>query len=365
MDRALEFQRGAQGVATYLLLRLPSYYLPYLVPVTSFAAAFLAIGRRRARAGDPGAKAGGIPPQRVAAARALSPPRALSRLRAAVLRDRGARQRRRLPAHARGRPAARLFSRAGTLLVPPRALPLQRPGRGPRRRARCATCGSTSATRAGACAARSTPHSARIEPDHQWELFDATIRVFDNATTRRPPRASSGSRAPCCRSRRSAISRCSTPTPARCRCRSCADYIDAMVAQRPRLRPAIARCSTRAWPSRSRCCCSPCSRCRSASRSSARAAWPSRRCRASRWSRSTTRSSRPRRCSRAGGVAVGGSAPWLLLGGFGGFGAVAPAARAGASARVSFAALRVPAGSWKNSESGESTSVVSSPIVLR
>ena len=50
-ERALEFQRGAQGVVTYLLLRLPSYYLPYLVPVTSFAAAFLAVGLAALAAG--------------------------------------------------------------------------------------------------------------------------------------------------------------------------------------------------------------------------------------------------------------------------------------------------------------------------
>ena len=66
LDRALEFERGALGVATYLLLRLPSYYLPYLLPAASFAAAFLAIGLPARAQEIVAAKAGGIPPQRVA-----------------------------------------------------------------------------------------------------------------------------------------------------------------------------------------------------------------------------------------------------------------------------------------------------------
>jgi lipopolysaccharide export system permease protein len=64
-DDALEFQQGAQGVAAYLFLRVPSYYLPYLIPVASFAAAFLCLGLP-ARAHEIVAlKAGGIAPQRV------------------------------------------------------------------------------------------------------------------------------------------------------------------------------------------------------------------------------------------------------------------------------------------------------------
>jgi LPS export ABC transporter permease LptG len=66
LDRALAFQDGVQGVATYLLLRLPSYYLPYLLPATSFAAAFLCIGVAARSQEIVAAKAGGIPPQRIA-----------------------------------------------------------------------------------------------------------------------------------------------------------------------------------------------------------------------------------------------------------------------------------------------------------
>jgi lipopolysaccharide export system permease protein len=64
-------------VAAYLFLRLPSYYLPYLVPVTSFAAAFLCLGLPARAREILALKAGGIAPQRVcvpvlAAAAALS-----------------------------------------------------------------------------------------------------------------------------------------------------------------------------------------------------------------------------------------------------------------------------------------------------
>lgn len=65
-DRLAAFQGGAWGVATYLFLRLPAYYLPYLVPATSFAAAFFCLGLP-ARAHEILAmKAGGISVQRIA-----------------------------------------------------------------------------------------------------------------------------------------------------------------------------------------------------------------------------------------------------------------------------------------------------------
>jgi lipopolysaccharide export system permease protein len=76
-DDALDFQQGPAGVAAYLFLRVPSYYLPYLVPVASFAAAFLCLGLPARAREILALKAGGIAPQRVcvpvlAAAAALS-----------------------------------------------------------------------------------------------------------------------------------------------------------------------------------------------------------------------------------------------------------------------------------------------------
>jgi lipopolysaccharide export system permease protein len=65
-DEILEYRAGIWGVATYLFLRLPSYYLPYLIPVASFGAAFFALGLP-ARAQELVAiKAGGVSPHRVA-----------------------------------------------------------------------------------------------------------------------------------------------------------------------------------------------------------------------------------------------------------------------------------------------------------
>ena len=65
-DDVLEYREGFWGVATYIFLRLPSYYLPYVVPAASFGAAFLCLGLP-ARAQEMVAiKAGGISPHRVA-----------------------------------------------------------------------------------------------------------------------------------------------------------------------------------------------------------------------------------------------------------------------------------------------------------
>jgi lipopolysaccharide export system permease protein len=65
-EDVLKYREGVWGVATYMFLRLPSYYLPYLVPVASFGAAFFCLGLP-ARAQELIAiKAGGISPHRVA-----------------------------------------------------------------------------------------------------------------------------------------------------------------------------------------------------------------------------------------------------------------------------------------------------------
>src|SRR4026207_1692925 len=74
-DHVIGYGSGLAGVASYLFLRLPSYYLPFLLPVGSFGASFLCLGLP-ARAseilaaktsGIPPARAGGPPPARLAA----------------------------------------------------------------------------------------------------------------------------------------------------------------------------------------------------------------------------------------------------------------------------------------------------------
>ncbi|MFP8881802.1 MAG: LptF/LptG family permease [Myxococcota bacterium] len=62
-DDILDRHEGLAGVATYLFLRIPAYYLRDLLPITSFAAVFFALGLP-ARAHEITAiKSGGISPQ--------------------------------------------------------------------------------------------------------------------------------------------------------------------------------------------------------------------------------------------------------------------------------------------------------------
>jgi len=63
-DEILEHHEESIGIATYLFLRVPSYYLRDLIPVSSFAAIFFCLGLP-ARAHEITAiKSGGISPQR-------------------------------------------------------------------------------------------------------------------------------------------------------------------------------------------------------------------------------------------------------------------------------------------------------------
>ena len=59
-------QRGLPGIASYLLLRVPSYYLADLVPVVAFAAAFVTLGSAARWHELTAIKAGGISPHRIA-----------------------------------------------------------------------------------------------------------------------------------------------------------------------------------------------------------------------------------------------------------------------------------------------------------
>jgi len=66
-DHVLEHGEGLAGVASYLFLRLPSYYLPLLMPIAAFGAAFLGLGLPARSLEVLAAKASGIAPQRLAA----------------------------------------------------------------------------------------------------------------------------------------------------------------------------------------------------------------------------------------------------------------------------------------------------------
>lgn len=65
-DHVIEYGEGVTGLASYLFLRLPSYYLPFLVPVASFGAAFLCLGLPARSLEILAAKASGISPGRLA-----------------------------------------------------------------------------------------------------------------------------------------------------------------------------------------------------------------------------------------------------------------------------------------------------------
>jgi lipopolysaccharide export system permease protein len=61
-DHVLEHRGGFAGVATYVLVRVPAYYLRELIPVSSFAAAFLCLGISARGREVMALKAGGISP---------------------------------------------------------------------------------------------------------------------------------------------------------------------------------------------------------------------------------------------------------------------------------------------------------------
>jgi len=176
MDRALEFQRGVQGVATYLLLRLPSYYLPYLVPVTSFAAAFLAIGVAARAQEIMALKAGGIPPQRVALPVLLAAA-ALSLLALVcfetVVRDTDAAYQR----TRRGDPTGRLFSSEGSFWLQHGRF-LYNVQDADRKTRTLHDIRVYERDENGRLRRSIQARSATIQPDHQWQLHDAVFRSF-------------------------------------------------------------------------------------------------------------------------------------------------------------------------------------------
>ncbi len=65
-DHVIEYGDGLPGVVAYLFLRLPSYYLPYLLPVGSYGAAFLCLGLPARSLEILAAKTCGISPRQLA-----------------------------------------------------------------------------------------------------------------------------------------------------------------------------------------------------------------------------------------------------------------------------------------------------------
>jgi lipopolysaccharide export system permease protein len=65
LDEIFEARGGLQGALSYVALRIPFYYLPYLIPVSSFAAAFLSLGLAARSLEVVAMKAGGVSPLRI------------------------------------------------------------------------------------------------------------------------------------------------------------------------------------------------------------------------------------------------------------------------------------------------------------
>ena len=286
-DHVIDYGEGLSGVATYLFLRLPSYYLPYLLPVGSFGAAFLCLGLPARAFEILAAKTSGIAPAADRRARARHRVRVLA-ARAVPERDGRA-------------PAPRSGSTAGTtagavpverrVLVPAREYAV----RGPGRRSRHPDTPGCRDLRARRERAALAPRGGRRRA-HRGR---SPLAPRERALPRVPARRSGGraahraARVRVVRARRArAISRCWAPTRAASRSCACAST-SARSTTRAATPRATARSGTRGWPTRSRCSCSPCSERRSDSRWSARAASARRRSRASVCSAATTRSRRP------------------------------------------------------------------------
>ena len=185
-EQMFEQGEGLWAVGTYLLVRLPTYYLPYLVPFASFGAAFLCLGIP-ARAHELVAmKTGGIAPMRIAAP-LLAAALAISGLtlianETIVLDASSAVVGRDGDEDGGGLFQARgsFWYHRGTFLYNVReADRASRTLRGVSVFERDA---------AGQLTRRLEAESARISEDHRWHLRNATVRTFDPGDPTAAPR---------------------------------------------------------------------------------------------------------------------------------------------------------------------------------
>lgn len=176
-DAFLEFSDGFLGIATYLFLRIPTYYLPYLAPFASFGAAFLAFALPARAHEIVAVEAGGIPPQLIA----IAPLVASALLGAALLLSSESwvldasrtllrlesREQQQELFQARGS----FWYRAGRFLYNVRGAD--------RERQRLYGVDVFERNPDGMLIRRISAQSAQILPDRGWRLMGATIRRFD------------------------------------------------------------------------------------------------------------------------------------------------------------------------------------------
>lgn len=181
-DRILDRYEGIGGVATYMFLRLPSYYLRDLFPITSFAAAFFCLGIPARWREITAMKAGGISVHRsvlpvlLAAAGLAVAGFALNEtvvLGATRTWERGDQDR--LPSFRRGS----FWYHRGSFVYNVRDADRD-----------TKTLRGVSVFELGANGRlRRSIHSelARIDEEHRWHFADAVVRSFDPSRPAAPP----------------------------------------------------------------------------------------------------------------------------------------------------------------------------------
>ena len=184
-DNAMEFSEGLWGIGTYLFLRLPSYYLPYLIPVASFAAAFFCLGLPARTQEIVAIKAGGISPQRVCLPVLVAA--AVITLLTLVMNETIVREStNRFKREKHGRSEGELFPVSGAFWY----------HRGPYLY-NVQEADSATRTLRGVRVYERTPDgrllrsitavSAQISEDHRWQLSDAVFRTFQPDAPEAPP----------------------------------------------------------------------------------------------------------------------------------------------------------------------------------
>ncbi len=184
LDHILEFGDGVAGAASYLFLKLVSYYLGYLIPAASYGAAILCLGVPARSLEILAAKASGISPRRLALP-VLAAAAALSAL-ALALDETVVLEASRRFARATDADASALYqaggafweSRGDTLLSAESVDRDSRTLRGVRVYQRDAS---------GRLLRSVHAELARIEPDRRWRLERARVREFAPDDPEAPP----------------------------------------------------------------------------------------------------------------------------------------------------------------------------------
>lgn len=178
-EDAVEFSGGVGGVASYLFLRIPSYYLPYLIPVCSFAAALLCLGLPARTREILAMRASGLRPQR-ACIPVLLAAAAISGLGLVLNETLVLDTAQTLESRERGGLESPIFRQQGSIWVRRGAYlfnveeadPVARTLRGVRIYER---------NPAGHLIRSTEAHAGHVDEGDQWHLRDAVVRRFDPA----------------------------------------------------------------------------------------------------------------------------------------------------------------------------------------